>query len=1171
MKLAHSLLTYPTLVPSIAVLAFLHYGVIPASAQNATTTSTANGDWFTPANWDNGVPSGTVGSSNVFVDSTLFLNTGTGTVNDRIIIGNGADGTLTVNGGILSTHVGSAVAGDDIIGNTGSVGVLQLDSGLAQFGDRALRVGDSNTDGTRGVINITGGTFAHTATDAADHIFVGDGNAGTVGEFNLSGGVATITMTGNSPDFRVGNVNGGSATLNITGGKFSFQPNNNGSHVQIGNGGAGFFNISAGTFAIEGGSGNGDLLFGGNLGGNAKGTGTISGSAFLSLKDDLTIGSGAGEAFVNMTGGTVAAQDVLVGTNVGSAGTLTVSSGLITTLNNFQVANGRFRRTAPNGAATTRGVGVVNLTGGTINVGSDTTGNFSIGNQTDSSGTLNQSGGLLTIATSLQMAIVGSLSSFDDGTGDVFPSVFGAAEGFANFSGGTTRIGDNVGNDNWVIGVRGLGSVNVSGTADIHNTNNIVLGSTVSTISTSNNGAGTGNGFLNVSGGTVGADNNIQIGNGGARGHLIVSGGTVGAARNILVGNSIGGLGSVTVTGGHVLSDANRDGLAANITLANNATATAFMTMSGGTVSAGEDFIVGASGQAILSHNGGVIQTGLGTDGMGADVAGQFVVGGGATGIGTAIVNGGTIVNFDTGGPNGQDTDHIVGLNGRGHLELRSGLIEVDGAGGIFVGQNTGSNGVYIQSGGVLDTGSGTSSPDIGEVLFASIEGSLGTGTISGGLVDTGTLNVGNGRFRTGVDVGGFSVASGNLTISGGTTIVAGQSFVGNNDDSQGILNISGGLNSFGNANNEDLRVAHEGQMAEDADVIGFADAYAGGARGILNISGGTNIIATNLEIAQGINNGQAITSLNGGGITTNGGAARGVVNISGGFTRVGNNVGGVRGAVVVGSTNGPDPTAASFATFNMSGGRLEVERFDVNVGANATNIANNVHNLTGGTIAPVSVANGGDGNIELDSNNTPFNINGSTLDLEGGNLTDANAAVNTLLITGGNVFNVNVLDAQVTMRGGTFQTSQDGVARVTSMENGATDHDFDGDTGTLIFDIFSDPTSGGGGAGTPGTDHSAIVDIDDISLLATIDIIVADPNAIGLTLDLGDEFDLLEFVSFDGGGTFISLPVLAPGLTWDTTTRWTSEGVIFIIPEPTPSLFLALAGSLFLRRRRKS
>ncbi|MEM7147431.1 MAG: hypothetical protein AAF591_20110 [Verrucomicrobiota bacterium] len=1072
----------------------------------------------------------------------VILSSGRIRTDENTVVGGGPSGvgSYTQNGGVLDTN--TFVVGNNNLGATGSAnltgGVINTNGGFTVGGLGSVNTSMGRFDMSGGSINIDNNI--NIGVGGAHGVF--SMNAGLVQTGIDSGGGNRNITIGNSNQAVGNGANDSVGTMIISGGMVNFveDSTNNNNDIRVGltnnNDGSAFGHLivdgtgilTMNQFSNPPTTNAGDLRLG--VGGN-DGAQTVSGrltvgdSAAVFVGHNLMIdddGQSARNSVLEVNGGTVSVNDVIylgnAAVNGESVSTWVQTGGIVQ--NGFAVPGSdiSFGR---NDAAH------LEMSGGTI--GSSDQVNFGFNANGDL--TFNITGGLITSN--------GQLTFAHNNAG---------ASAVGTVSGGTIEAGTTL-----VIGRNGAATVNISGTGVVRTDdtdNDLIIAQNTTSA----------RGIVNISGGSLGSSGDIIVGTGGADRVAVVN-----------------------VSGGLVESDWDNDDMGGQSILLGNAAATTIVTwnQSGGTTIAREDFVVGSVGRALLTMSGGLIDAGDGTDGMGAGGSGNVIIGRDATAIGTAIITGGTIMHSDTNA--GTDPDLVVGGSGRGHLELIDGYVEVAGNSGIFVGNQTGGSGELIVRGGTLSP-----QPGGGELLFGSVEGAVGTGLIEGGFVDGGSLNVGNGRGPNGLDNGLTSVATGQLTITGGRNVFVAQSFVGNNDDSHGILNITGGLNTFGNANNEDLRVAFQGQMAEDNDLgqngIGSAqpDAYAGGSKGELNISGGTNIVATSLEIAIGNDGGIPTAGLLGGGIATNGGSAEGVVNISGGFTRLGADAGAARGALVVGSTNGPDPTSASFATFNMSGGILELESIDVNVGGNATNIAQNVHNLTGGTIRPTPSGSGGDGNIVLDADAKDFTINGTTLDLVGGSLLDSNGIQNNVIISGGRVINAALVDANLTMTGSAIEPNENYVlnSNVAARSMDMNDNDLTLTGGTLIFDLVANTNAV---SASNGADNSGIYGIQDLTLdldLVTILVENANPGSLDpATFAVGDTWDLIDLF---GGGTFgvsgstagllTTLNTNFPlnGLIWDVSNFSTDGTITIAVPEPTRVLLMMIGAFLLVFPRRR-
>ncbi|MCX5683196.1 MAG: PEP-CTERM sorting domain-containing protein [Planctomycetota bacterium] len=72
-----------------------------------------------------------------------------------------------------------------------------------------------------------------------------------------------------------------------------------------------------------------------------------------------------------------------------------------------------------------------------------------------------------------------------------------------------------------------------------------------------------------------------------------------------------------------------------------------------------------------------------------------------------------------------------------------------------------------------------------------------------------------------------------------------------------------------------------------------------------------------------------------------------------------------------------------------------------------------------------------------------------------------------------------------------------------------------------------------------------------------------------GFVPQAGEEFDILNFAGLDGAFDSISLPALGSGLSWDTSSLYTS-GTIGVVPEPATLALLGLGVAGLVARRRK-
>jgi outer membrane autotransporter protein len=258
-------------------------------------------------------------------------------------------------------------------------------------------------------------------------------------------------------------------------------------------------------------------------------------------------------------------------------------------------------------------------------------------------------------------------------------------------------------------------------------------------------------------------------------------------------------------------------------------------------------------------------------------------------------------------------TNEYVGQTSGGTINQSGGTNSVSS---LFLGNQSGSNGTYNLSGGVLSSA--------GQII--GYDGS-GIFTQSGGIGATGSLTLG-------LNAGGSGVYNQN----GGANTVAGIIFLGNNQGSGGVYNLNAGSLSAG------------------FEIIGH---YGLGA---FNQSGGTNTISTNLHLGW-YSDSSGAYNLSGGslGVVQNefvGYHGKGVFNQSGGSNTLDKNL----GSFYVGYWQGSD------GTYNLSGGSLS-SSFEAigyrGVGAfNQSGGDNTLDNQSGGLF--VGVWNGGNGTYSL-------------------------------------------------------------------------------------------------------------------------------------------------------------------------------------------------------------
>ena len=300
-----------------AVLAVIVYGpAVPAQTTTNWTGSGGDGNWSTPTNWDNGVPTST---SNASIGPFLLngydvtLDTG-GTANNLVL---GSSSTLTFDRNqtlVVSGALGTPTFATELEGTTNVyMGTLELDSDSS---------GGTNRNINYGTITLS----SQTLTVLGHQVFIGSGtidgtgtleNAGTIQgsgtvSINL---INTGTIQNNADDgdtlFLNGNIQNAGGTINaFTGGPISMT----GATVTGGT-------IAGGTYIL-----NNETLDGG-----VTLTGSEEGKVTFAAGSKVNIGSGGATngGFLNVVAGTVISGPGTLG-NFGSPEQPAVISGAAT-------------------------------------------------------------------------------------------------------------------------------------------------------------------------------------------------------------------------------------------------------------------------------------------------------------------------------------------------------------------------------------------------------------------------------------------------------------------------------------------------------------------------------------------------------------------------------------------------------------------------------------------------------------------------------------------------------------------------------------------------------------------------------------------------------------------------------------------------------------------------
>ena len=282
---------------------------------------------------------------------TLAQSGGTVTLNHNLYVGqgSGANGTYSIGDGAVLN-----IGRDFVVGRESGTGTLTMTGGtITKTGDEKFIVGHNNGVG---VVAQSGGTIS-----VNNELYIGNENAGASGTYTLSGAGALSVAN----EVVVGRE-GGTGTLNVDGGTITTTGNGN---MYIGRrNGTGTLNQTAGVISVI----------------KEFGVGT---------RDDNKIGAGT----YNLSGGSLAAtNNIFIGKELGSSGTMTMTGGTMSTNDKLQIGHNQ-------------GTGVLTQSGGTVNVQNE----VYIGNENSAS-----SVGTYTLSGSAELNVGNEvLVGRDNGTG----------------------------------------------------------------------------------------------------------------------------------------------------------------------------------------------------------------------------------------------------------------------------------------------------------------------------------------------------------------------------------------------------------------------------------------------------------------------------------------------------------------------------------------------------------------------------------------------------------------------------------------------------------------------------------------------------------------------------------------------------------------------------------
>ncbi len=718
-----------------------------AQAQVNSYTNTASGKWETGANWSLGTAPSTSDaadlitntvSKTVTIDATtsgsfsnsltinsLFLGAPAGSVNELLLNNAGTNVPLRIlnslvitNGGLLYiTNSAVEYYGFPYFDYPPGVNPLYLDGALT-LASGVLTTTNSICESFRLDVGLNGtGTLTIQGGEMVSFSISVGNNSGSQGTLNLSGG--TLQFANCIPgafDLEVGGAPGALGTVLVTGGTLIAQD----APTLLGVGGAGEMTVTGGTVLMI------SLRIGSNPG--SDGTLTVSGSGYLESSDFIEAGVlggttgtvwvtggtlvvtnglgfiNIGSASLTLSNGSVLCSSLAISTNIQSQGTLTVSGGTLTVLSQL------------NGSTTlaTNFQAFVHITGGTVNIGTNTQFGAGIG----STDALQVVGGQLIVTN-------GVIGIGNDGT-----STNGVGVGHMMVSNGTVLastilLGSSAGGHGDLT-ISSGGTVDFgfssagTNTALVANDLTVDGGELILTNGTIYGGQ-THPGGVTLSNGLIFCED-IYIGY-NDNGSMLIDGGTLSVVSLLHVGEDPDSTGVVWMTGG--------DLLATNNTTFIGNDGVGQMTISNGTVTASRVVVSNSSNPGTLSIQGGTLTGPLTISPQGRFVFGQ-----------------GQLTVMATTNSNGQPFVVGDGIHAA-TMTLLGGTHAFDA--GLTVNAGAMLNGCGTINGAVINLGTITN--ECGTLNFAGLVTNNGTIVVSSGastffagpVVNNGLINANNG------------------------------------------------------------------------------------------------------------------------------------------------------------------------------------------------------------------------------------------------------------------------------------------------------------------------------------------------------------------------------------------------------------------------------------------
>jgi fibronectin-binding autotransporter adhesin len=509
-----------------------------------------------------------LGTGSLTLASTALLMSGSG----NYTIQNGQVGASAAELIVHQVGTGTLTIAGTVSGSTGS---------LTKDGSGALVLTGNNT--YTGGTNLNGGTLSVSAI--ADSGWSNIGNSGTL---NIGGG-ATLLYTGASANTtaRAFNIASGGAIFNIS--------NPNGALT--------LSSLAYNSSSVPGGgitkTGPGTMNFANQLWiGNAineVGNFNMNAGIFNATSTYIVVGngSGAGTAFLNLTGGTFnnnTGGAMYLGNSYGANGTVNISGGTFNQGNN-NILEG------------VAAVGTLNVSGnGMLTLGGQIYDCYDTNNNATSAGYLNLSGnGVITqYGNYLVVGNSSSTGTFNQtggtynmtGGGTIYLAN-GVRQGTMNISAGTFTTTGII-----LVGQSGPGTFNLSGGSFIS------WGGGASFCNNNANGAG----IWNQTGGTASFLNQVTMSNSTGPSTLNISGGTFtesGSNLYLGVGNTTGQVATLNVSGNAFMQ-------LADLNLGYQAGVTSVVNLNGGTLrlfnETGGAASTASLGTSVFNFNGGLLQ-----------------------------------------------------------------------------------------------------------------------------------------------------------------------------------------------------------------------------------------------------------------------------------------------------------------------------------------------------------------------------------------------------------------------------------------------------------------------------------------------------------------------------------------------------------------------------------